>query len=187
MPDGRAGEGDELDLDHWLSDAAIRVVHRRESSVDARRLWEAAKQVPLADAPRLGPLIRWRIPGTAATMRFEELFRSPPFTVLAEGELALVSGLVGRIWTLRRDYPALDGPEQFLEWSRAGTAKVVFGNWAEQAGPGRSALCAEARVQPLGVQGRLGLGAVRPLVRAFQGLVSSDAIAAAVRRAEESA
>jgi len=52
------------------------------------------------------------------------------------------------------------------------------------AGPGRSALHSEARVEPIGVQGRLGVAAVRPLVRAFQGLVASDGIAAAVRRAE---
>jgi len=177
----------ELDLDHWIPNPSIRVAHRRESSVEPDRLWDAAREVVLSDAPRIGQLIRWRIPGTRPDLRFDELFRVPPFAVLAEGEHALVSGLVGRIWTLRRDYPRLHGAEEFLEWSKSGSAKVVFSNWVEPAGPGGSALRSEARVQPLGVQGRLGVGAVRPLVRAFQHLVASDAIAAAVKRAERKA
>jgi hypothetical protein len=175
---------DRPDLDRWIANPAIRVEHRRDSSAAPGRLWDAARQVPLSDATRLGQLIRWRIPGTRPDLRFDELFRSQPFMVLAEAEQALVSGLVGRIWTLRRDYPRLDGSEEFLDWSQSGTARVVFANWVAPAGPGRSALHSEARVEPIGVQGRLGVAAVRPLVRAFQGLVASDGIAAAVRLAE---
>jgi hypothetical protein len=54
----------------------------------------------------------------------------------------------------------------------------------EDGRDGRSALRAEVRVQAYGAQGRLGLASVRPLIRAFQHLVGSDAITAAVRRAE---
>jgi len=39
------------------------------------------------------------------------------------------------------------------------------------------------RVQAFGAQGRLGLAAVRPLVRRFHQLIGTDGIAAAVRRA----
>lgn len=115
---------------------------------------------------------------------FEEMFRRPPFVVLEAGDSALVSGLVGRIWTLRRDYPKLTDEEQFSEWSQRGTAKVVFAHWVEPAGGERSALCSETRVRALGGQGQVGLAAVRPLVRAFQNLIGSDALEAAVRRAE---
>jgi hypothetical protein len=184
MSEPPAAIADEPDLDRWIAKPAIRVVHRRDSSAEASRLWDAAREVPLADATRLGQLIRWRIPGTRPDLRFEELFRNPPFLVLAEGDQAVVSGLVGRIWTLRRDYPRLADPDEFLNWSESGTARVVFANWVASAGPGRSTLHSEARVEPIGVQGRLGVAAVRPLVRAFQGLVASDGIAAAVRRAE---
>jgi hypothetical protein len=63
--------------------------------------------------------------------------------------------------------------------------RVVFANWVEPAAAGgRSALASEARVEPLGLQGRRGLAAVRPLVRAFQHLVGTEGIATAVRRAE---
>lgn len=172
------------DLDHWLAKPALRVVHRRESTVPAAELWQAACEVRLSDTARLGRLIRWRIPGLARDPRYDELFRQPPFLALEEGEHALVSGLVGRIWTLRRDYPQLGSPEEFSDWSKGGTARVVIASWAEDR-DGGSVLTAEARVEPVGAQGRLGVAAVRPVVRAFQNLVGSDGINAAVRRAED--
>jgi hypothetical protein len=62
---------------------------------------------------------------------------------------------------------------------------VLFATWLEDAGDGsRPRLVSEARVDPVGAQGRLGLAAVRPLVSTFHGLVASDGLAAAVRRAE---
>jgi hypothetical protein len=173
------------DLDDWLAESSLRVAHRRESSVSADALWEAASSIPLSDTGLLGRLVRWRIPGLERDVTFDGLFRNPPFTVLAEGDRWLVSGLVGRIWTLRRDYPVLGSPEEFLAWSERGTARVAFANWVEPAtGGGRAALGAEVRVQALGSQGRIGVAAVSPVVRAFQNLVGSEGLGAAVRRAE---
>jgi len=171
------------DLDRWLPDPAVRVVHGRQSGAPADRLWQAARELRLADTRLLGRLIRWRIPGVAGASSFEDLFCNPPFTALAEGETSLVSGLVGRIWTLRRDYPDVD-PEEFRQWARAGTAKVVLANWVQPADSGRSELRSETRVEAFGAQGRLGLASVRPLIRGFEQLVGTDALAAAVRRAE---
>jgi hypothetical protein len=172
------------DLDKWLPDPALRVAHRRESSASPDELWRAAREVRLADTAVLGRLVRWRIPGLARDEGFDDLFREPPFMILEEAEHLLVSGLVGSIWTLRRDYPALDSPEAFRDWSQSGTARVVIANWLEPAEDGRWALSAEARVDAIGTRGRLGLRAVRPLVRSFQHLIGSDGINAAVRRAE---
>jgi hypothetical protein len=166
-------------LDSWVPDPALRIRHSRASSAPPERLWEAARTVRLADTRRLGRLVRWRIPGTPGDIGFDELFRRPPFLVLEESDEALVSGIVGRIWTLRRDYPELRDPEEFRAWSTPGTARVAFANWIEG-----DALFSETRVDAFGVQGRLGIRAVRPLVRAFQGLIGSDGIAAAVRLAE---
>jgi hypothetical protein len=176
------------DLDKWLADPAIRVAHRRHSSASADDLWRAAQEVRLSDAAVLGRLVRWRIPGLARDAGFDDLFRQPPFMVLEEGEHMLVCGLVGRIWTPRRDYPRLGSAQEFQEWSQSGTARVVIANWA-QAGNGDSdsdgsTLAAEARVEAIGARGRLGISAVRPLVRSFQNLIGSEAINAAVRRAE---
>lgn len=174
-----------VSLDSWLPDPAMRVAHCRESAVSAEELWDAAREIRLRDAAMLGRVVRWRIPGLSPEMAFDQLFRCPPFIVLEErpGQ-ALVSGLVGRIWTLRRDYPRLESPDEFRQWSRRGTARVVFANWTEEASSGRAALHSETRVQPIGPQGRLGVAAVRPIVRAFGHLVGSDGIATAVRRAE---
>jgi len=172
------------DLDYWLPDPAIRVAYRRATSVSPDRLWEAAREVRLSDARRLGRLIRWRIPGLAPDLTFDAMFRAPPFMVLDEDPgRVLVSGLVGRIWTLRRDYPELRDPEEFRDWSTSGTARVVFANWIARTGP--SDLHAEVRVEALGVQGRVGVAAIRPLVRTFGSLVGSDGIEAAIRRAEQ--
>jgi hypothetical protein len=174
----------EETLDRWVADPALRVAHRRHSEADPDRLWTAAQSVRIDDAQLLGRLVRWRIPGTPGELTFDEMFRRPPFLALDNGERLLVAGLVGRIWTLRRDYPELSGPDEFSHWSAAGTARVLFANWVQADSDGGATLCSEVRVEAFGPQGRLGLATVRPLVRAFQQLIGSDGISAAVRRAE---
>jgi hypothetical protein len=175
------------DLDTWLADPAVRIAHQRSSRATPENLWQAARTLELKDTRMLGRLVRWRIPGLPAQATYEELFRHPPFTVLCEHDHTLVSGLVGRIWTLRRDYPELKDVEEFCGWSKGGTAKVVFAHWVEAedgADSATSLLRSEARVKAYGPQGRIGLASVRPLISGFQDLVASDALAAAVREAE---
>ncbi len=172
------------ELDDWLPRPAIRVAHRRASTAPAAELWRAAAQLRLADSPVLGRLVQWRIPGLRRDLRFDQMFREPPFMVLAEHEHVLVTGLVGRIWTLRRDYPRLEGPEEFRKWSRGGTARVAIAMWSEDR-DGGGTLAAEARVQAIGIQGQVGIAAVRPLVRGFEQLIGTETLRAAVRRAEQ--
>ncbi|MDX6655972.1 MAG: hypothetical protein QOH62_765 [Solirubrobacteraceae bacterium] len=174
------------ELDRWLPNPTVRIAHRREARASAARLWSAAQSIRLRDTRALGSLVRWRIPGLPADPTYDELFRSAPFTPLHETQHALVSGLCGRIWTLRRDYPRLAGPDEFLGWSAPGTARVLFAHWVEPAGDGRSALVSETRVAPVGRQGRIGLLAVRPLIVASQNLIGSEPLTLAVRRAEGS-
>ena len=171
------------ELDDWLPDPAIRVVHRRRSFASPDELWQAAGSLRLDESPVLGRLVQWRIPDLPRDVTFDQMLRSPPFMVLAEHECALLSGLVGRIWTLRRDYPALGGADEFRDWSERGTARVVLATWTEED-PRGGALCSEARVEAIGPQGQVGVAAVRPLVRGFQGLIGSEALRVAVRRAE---
>ena len=96
----------------------------------------------------------------------------------------LVSGLVGRIWTLRRDYPALAEPDEFRQWSEPGTARVVIGNWVESTGPKRATLVSETRVDITDRRARVGLAIVRPLVTTFHSLIGSEAMVVAKQRAE---
>jgi hypothetical protein len=173
------------DLDHWLADPAVRVAHRREALVRPGELWSAAREVRLSDTRTLGHLVRWRIPGLTPDLPFDTLFRSAPFTVLCDDDGALVSGLVGRIWTLRRDYPVLSDPEEFRRWSARGTVRVMLASWVESR-PEGAALFSEGRITPVDREARLGLAAVRPLIAASQHLVASEGIEAAVRHAERS-
>jgi hypothetical protein len=172
------------DLDSWLERPLIRIQHRREANVDAAALWAAARSVRLTDTRALGRLIRLRIPGTPPGITFDELFRAPPFTVLYEDDSTLVSGLVGRIWTIRRDYPRQSGPEEFRRWSARGTVRVLFATWVEPSGPGVTALVSETRVAAVDRRARFGLVAVRPLIAASHNLIGSDGIDLAVARAD---
>jgi hypothetical protein len=172
------------DLDAWLPRPVVRVSHRRQSAATPEVLWHAAREMRLGDTRLLGRLVRWRIPGPPAEATFDELFRGAPFAVLEEGELSLLSGIVGRIWTLRRDYPGLANPAEFRNWSQPGTARVLFANWVQESSAGGSQLHSETRVEPFGVQGRIGVASVRPLIRGFQQLIATDAMGVAVRSAE---
>src|ERR671939_326292 len=111
MPDGPP-----LDLDAWLPEPQVRTRHRRRTQAAPADLWTAATTVRVDETGALGHVVRWRIPGLRPDITYRTLFSERPFTVLAEGEHWLVSGLAGRIWALRRDYPALDGPEAFAAW-----------------------------------------------------------------------
>jgi hypothetical protein len=176
----------DVDLDYWLPSPIIRVAHRRESTAAPDDLWQAARTVRLDDSSLLGRLVRWRIPGLAGDLAFDRLFREPPFLVLLDRpDGALASGLVGRIWTLRRDYPELSSPDEFRQWSVGGTARVLFANWVEPVASGGAVLHSETRVDAAGVQGRLGLATLRPVIRGFQQLIGTDGLDEAVRRAEQ--
>jgi hypothetical protein len=174
-------------LDRWLPEPAIRTHHRRASLVDPTRLWSAAVALRLSDTPMLGKVIRWRIPGTRADQSFDELFRAYPFTVLEEDEGLLISGMCGRIWTRARDYPHVAGPEAFRDWDRSGTVRVLFAHWVERGDGDELELVSEARVQPVDSRADRRLRVLWALVGPFERLVGTEALKAAVRRAEDGA
>ena len=155
--------------------------HRRTAATDPDALWQAATEVRLRDTGKLGRLVRWRIPGLSPDLTYHEMFRSYPFAVLEEGERFLVAGLCGRIWTLARDYPRLDGAEAFASWEEPGTVRVLFGHWVTPAEDGAE-LFSEARVQPVDRTAALRLRALWAVVGPFERLVGAEAIARATER-----
>jgi hypothetical protein len=171
-------------LDHWLPRPAVRTHHRRAAATDADELWRAALQVRLSDTRALGRLVRWRIPGTPADQSFGELFRASPFTVLEEDAHLLVSGLCGRIWTLARDYPSLEGAGDFRDWNEAGTVRVLIAHWTVSCPDGRAELVSEARVQPVDRVAALRLRVLWRVIGPFERLVGAEGLTVAVRRAE---
>ena len=174
----------ELDLDAWLPDPQVRTRHRRSAHADADRLWHAAETVRLRDAPTLGRAVRWRIPGTPPDLSFRDLFRQYPFAVIAEGTRWSISGMCGRIWTLRRDYPRIEGAEDFLSWDQPGTVRVVLAHWIELDGPGRSALVSEARIKPVDRRAGFRLRALWALIGHFERLIGGEVLRLAAQRAD---
>jgi len=174
-----------LDLDAWLADPQVRTHHRHPARADAERLWDCAKTVKLCDAPTLGAVVRWRIPRTPRDLPFHELFRRYPFTVLAEGEHWSVSGLCGRVWTLQRDYPRVDGPDDFLGWQEPATVRVLFAHWVQPARAGHTALVSESRVQPVDRLARARMRALWTVVGGFERFIGGEALKVAARRAEQ--
>ena len=172
-----------MDLDRWLADPLVRTHHRREAATTPDALWTTAKAVRLGDCRVLGRLIRARIPGLRADETFDELFATAPFNLLEEGETHRLSGLVGRIWTVRRDFSALAVAEDFVTWSEPGTVRVLFASWAEETARG-SALVSEVRVAAVDRRAALYTRGLGPFISAFQGLVGTEPLTIAARRAD---
>jgi len=153
-------------------------------AVDPDDLWAAAQGVRLRDTGALGRLVRWRIPGTPADLTLAELFRRYPFTVLEEGERHLVAGLAGRIWTLTRDYPRLDGPDDFRDWDQRGTVRVAFAHWVETDEEGRAVLQTQAHITPADAIAATRLRALWAVMGRFERLVGAQGVRVALRRAQ---
>jgi hypothetical protein len=174
-------------LDAWIPDPAVRTHHRRGAAASPQALWDAAREVRLSDTRRLERLVRWRIPDVVQGQTYTELFRDYPFALLDEGETWSVSGLCGRIWTLARDYPRLDGPEAFRDWDERGTVRVLFAHWTEPGRNGGAELVSEARVDPVDATARFRLRALWTVIGPFEPLVGAEPLAVAARRAEGAA
>jgi len=135
------------------------------------------------DTHMLGRIVRWRIPGTPRNAAYRDIFGSYPFTVLDSGEGWMVSGLCGRIWTLRRDYPRIESPEEFRDWSQPGTVRVMFAHWVEPSDDG-SVLLSDARVEAVDRRARLRLRALWATVGRFERLIGGEALRVAAERAD---
>ncbi|MGD0386638.1 MAG: hypothetical protein ABSB73_10935 [Solirubrobacteraceae bacterium] len=174
------------DLDRWLQGPAVGTRHRRESSAAAEELWRAAATVTLRDCRLLGRLVGVRLPGARPEMTFDALFRAPPFLPLDEGPTWALSGLCGRIWTVRGELGRLDHPQAFLDWREPGTVRVLFAHWAAPLERGAE-LRSEVRIAPVDRRAAVYLRALEPFIAAFQGLVGLETLSLAVRRAEQQA
>jgi len=174
-----------IDLDQWLPDPQVRTFHRRSARASADALWHAAETVQVCETPRLGRVVRWRIPGTPRDMPYRDVFRRYPFTVIDEGEDWSVSGLCGNIWTLRRDYPRISSAEEFAAWDKSGTVRVLLGHWVESDGD-RATLFSETRIKPVDRRARIRTRALWTTLGRFERLIGGEVLGAATRRAERS-
>jgi hypothetical protein len=172
------------ELDRWLDDPEIRTIHRRSAAVDPETLWHAAEEVTIGELPTLGRVVRWRIPGTSADLPLRDLFRRYPFVVLEEGDLWSVSGMAGKVWTLKRDYPRLAGLDDFAAYADAGSVRILFAHWIEEGDDGVAVLASESRVQAVDSRGKLRMRALWAALGRFERLIGGEALSRAVARAE---
>jgi hypothetical protein len=176
-------DGGWADLDLWLPNTAVRTHHRREAAVEGAVLWAAAQTVRIGESRVLGRLVRWRIPGTRPEQTYREMFTSDPFVVLDEGGRHLFAGLCGKIWAARPALVTLGDRSEFLAWRVPGTARVLFAQWVVSAGSG-AALFSEVRVEPVDLDAGARMRGIWPLISRFEGLIGTEPLRLAVRRAE---
>jgi hypothetical protein len=93
---------------------------------------------------------------------------------------------VGKIWTLARDYPRLNGPDDFHAFSEPRSVRVAFAHWIEPGQDGRCALVSEARVEPTDRVAAARLRALWLAIGPFERLIGAEPLTLAVRRAERS-
>jgi len=172
------------DLDAWLPRPDIRTCHRQTARARPGALWDAAEAVRLDQTRTIGRLVRWRIPGVPPSQTFAGLLAAEPFTVLAEDEHCSISGLCGRIWTLARDYPPIDGATEFLNFDEPRSVRVLFAHWVRDDGDGHSTLFSEARVAPTDRIAAARLRALWVVVGPFERLIGAEPLALAAARAE---
>jgi hypothetical protein len=172
-------------LDTWLPTHHVRLRYARTSSVAPDRLWEAAKEVRLNDTGTMRRLVGWRLGRHApsADTTYRELFRSGIFTLLEEGERFSVSGVAGRIWAPSGDYARFESGDEYREWSRPGTAKVVVLTEVREHDRG-SEIVSESRVVVDGRRARLLFRGFWAVMSPFARYIGSEVLVAAVRRAE---
>ena len=177
----------DADLNAWVSNPQVCTRHRREAAAGPDALWSAARTVRLSDTGTIGRMVRWRIPGVAIDQSFGGLLSEEPFIVLDEGARWSISGLVGRIWTLARDYPRLDGADAFRTWSEPRAVRVLMAHWVEQISDGRSAIVSESRIAPTDRVAAARLGALWLALGPFERLIGAEPLTLAVKRAESPA
>ncbi len=172
-------------LDTWVPKHNVHIRYARTSTASPGELWAAANEIRLSDTRTMRRLIRWRLGrhAPAGDVTYRELFRSGIFTLLEEGERYSVSGVAGRIWAPSGDYARFESSDEYREWSKRGTAKVVICTEVREHERG-SEIVSESRVQILGGRARILFRGLWTVVGPFGRYVGSEVLAAAVRRAE---
>lgn len=100
---------------------------------------------------------------------------------LEEGERYSVSGVAGRIWTPSGQYERFATADEYREYDRGGTAKVVILS-AVRNHPRGSEIVSESRIFVHGRRTRVLFWPFWQVVHPFARLIGSEGLAAAVAR-----
>ena len=135
----------------------------------------------------LRPVINWRLGRYAPSPHtpLSEVLAAHPFLLLGEEGLVSLSGLVGKLWSLGDTFVRLESGEEWREFCEPGYVKVLVRHEAREHERGAE-IVSDVRLR---CTNRRALWRFRPFwgfISPFTRYVGSEALVAAVRRAERS-
>jgi len=132
-------------------------------------------------------LLRLPIRNSHPDQRVVDVILEGGFTLLDEGPLEMIVGVIGRFWQLSASTVPLAGPADFAAFNRDGYAKGIMNFTVEPLEPGKTRLRTETRVLPLGRAAARKFRLYWLFVRPGSGLIRWIWLAAIKRRAEKEA
>jgi hypothetical protein len=182
-------------LDQHLPVYRHREVHELTVQAGAGAVMHAIRELKGRDVALARPLFAlrslpaWLLRRPVRTahpdQRVVDTILKSGFTLLEEGPLEMVVGVIGRFWQLSATLIPLSGPADFAAFDREGYAKGVMSFTVEPLGPDRARLRTETRVLPLGPEAARKFRLYWLFVRPGSGLIRWIWLAAIKRRAEE--
>ena len=162
----------------WLELAAVRTHHRRAAAADPRRAVAArpTRRPAVATRARSAGWCAGGSPGLAARADLPRAVpRLPVHACSRRTSGLLVSGLCGRIWTLARDYPRLDGAGRVRGVGRARhRARAVRATGSSRGGDGGAELVSRGARAAGRPRRRLRLKALWAVIGPFERLVGAE-------------
>ncbi|HVG09661.1 MAG TPA: hypothetical protein VNM67_18315 [Thermoanaerobaculia bacterium] len=182
-------------LDHHLPAYRHREVHEVTVAAGPKEVMRAIRELKGREVALARPLfalrslpawlLRCPVRTSHPDQRVVDVILEGGFTLLDEGPLEMVVGVIGRFWQLSASTVPLAGPADFAAFDRDGYAKGIMNFTVEPLGPGQTRLRTETRVLPLGREAARKFRLYWLFVRPGSGLIRWIWLAAIKKRAEK--
>jgi hypothetical protein len=182
-------------LDRHLPLYRHREVHELTVAAGPEEVMRAVRELKGRDIALARPLfalrslpawlLRLPIRSSHPDQRVVDVILKGGFTLLDEGPLEMIVGVIGRFWQLSASTVPLAGPADFASFDRDGYAKGIMNFTVEPLGPGKTRLRTETRVLPLGREAARKFRLYWLFVRPGSGLIRWIWLAAIKRLAEK--
>lgn len=186
---------EQASLDRHLPVYRHREVHEMTVAAGPDVVMRAVRELKGRDVALARPLFALRsLPAWLLRLPIRDSHPDQPvvdailkggFSLLEEGPLEMVVGVIGRFWQLSATLFPFAGPADFAAFDREGYAKGIMNLTVEPLGPGRSRLRTETRVLPLGREAARKFRLYWFFVRPGSGLIRWIWLVAIKRRAEK--
>ena len=182
-------------LDRHLPSYRHREVHELTVAASPEEVMRAIRELKGRDIALARPLFALRsLPAWLLRLPIRSSHPDQPvvdvilkggFTLLDEGPLEMIVGVIGRFWQLSASTIPFAGPADFAAFDRDGYAKGIMNFTVEPLGPGKTRLRTETRVLPLGPEAARKFRLYWLFVRPGSGLIRWIWLAAIKRLAEK--